>query len=151
MFSPKKNPKLSLTLCVVGVHGGVELLLLLLVLLTWELFSMCRPYCNDFQCESKFLQRFLSLSSILDLPYTYCLPLFIVSHSHGPFNEPEAHYTHRRDKCNWAAPPALEQPDEGLGGWRMAMWHMGHEQGVMRDFVLLKQKVQGRKWWEKRL
>lgn len=28
---------------------------------------------------------------------------------------------------------------------------MGHEQGVTRDFVLLKQKVQGRKWWEKRL
>lgn len=103
MFSPKK-PKLSPTLCVVGVHGGVELLLLLLVLLTWKLCSMCGPHCNDFQCESKFLPHFLSPSSVLDLPYTYCLPLFVMSHSLGPFNEPEAHYTHRCDKCNLAAP-----------------------------------------------
>lgn len=122
----KKNPKLSLTLCVVGVHGGVELLLLLLVLLTWELFSVCRPHCNDFQCESKFLQRFLSLSSILDLPYTYCLPLFIMYHSHGPFNEPEAHYTHRRDKCNWAAPlPWSSRTRDWVGeGWPCDTWGM---------------------------
>lgn len=53
MFSPKKPHNNGARLCAWWVlYGGVELLLLLLVCLTWKLFHMCRPHCSDFQHES---------------------------------------------------------------------------------------------------
>lgn len=32
--------------------------------------------------------------------------------------------------------PALEELEEGLGGWRMEVWNMGHEQGIMSGLLL---------------
>lgn len=89
MISPKKLEHDSK--CVVAVVGGVELLLafLYIVHLVWKVFIMCRPHCSDFQSKSKFLQHFLLVVIHFGLA-VHCLPLFIIDHSHGTFNEPAA-------------------------------------------------------------
>lgn len=39
------------------------------------------------------------------------MPLFIIDRSHGTFNE------RWPDSYNWATAPALEELEDGLGGW----------------------------------
>lgn len=53
---------------------------------------------------------------------------------------------HWPDSHNWATAPALEELEDGLGGWGVEAWNSGREQRITSGLVSFEQEVQGRKW-----